>query len=233
MSDKQEEIIEVKEEAQQPETIKLGDAEYSQDELNDLVGLGKIAKEAEEKYNVKIDGIWPKFQQTINENGEFRKKQEEFDKHSEQEQLIKKAGEGVELSESEQIALAAQKIREMGFYTKDDVAKEVSNIMAGRELLDQVNKLVDEQSQVGNPKTNAEELLSYMDENGIKNPSVAYKLRFEKELDEIKASKLGGIKKDQFVTEEGGGTGNKLPRVEPVTRANLTDALSDVLNRES
>jgi hypothetical protein len=213
--------------------IKLGDVEYTQDELNDLVGLGKIAREAEEKYNIKVEGMWPKFQQTINENVKFREQIEESSKAHEQEQIIKKANEGAELSEEEQLKLAADKLRSMGFYTGEDVAKEFANLMAGRELLSDVNKLINEQSEAGNPKTSAEDLLAYMQENGIKNPQSAYKLKFEAELDAIRERKLGESKKDDFPTEGGSAAGMKEPTKNPITRANLTDALSDVLNRQS
>src|SRR4030043_1617793 len=116
MTDKKEEVVEdVKvEEPVEPEKIKLGEEEYTQDELNSLVGLGKIAKEAEDKYNVKVEGIWPKFQQTINENVEFRKREEEAEKAGQEEEITKKAEEGAELTEAEQLELAKTKLKELG-----------------------------------------------------------------------------------------------------------------------
>jgi hypothetical protein len=229
MTDKVEEIKEVVE--TKPETFKVGEEEYTQDQLNDLVGLGKIAREAEEKYNVKVEGIWPKFQQTINENVEFRKAQEEKAKVEETETITKKAAEGAELTEEEQLQLAATKLKSMGFVSKEEINKEVSAILEGRDLLDQTQKFIKDQEVAGNPKVSTEDLLGYMSENGLKKPEIAYKLKFEKELDAIKESKLSGIKKDQFVTESAGG-GIKLPEQKPITRANLTEALSDALNRE-
>jgi len=237
--DKKEDIKEEeKEESTEPEKIKLGEEEYSQDELNDLVGLGKIAKEAEEKYNVKVEGIWPKFQQTINENVEFRKAQEEEEKAKaedtkakEDEEITKKAAEGEELTEEEQLALAATKLKGMGFVSKDEIDKTVNAILEGRDLLGQTKNFIAEQETAGNPKVSAEDLLTFMSDKGIKDPQIAYKIKFEAELDQIKEDKLKGIKKDTFVTEEKGG-GIKLPETKPITRANLTEALSDALNRE-
>jgi hypothetical protein len=210
--------------------IKLGEEEFTQDELNSLVGLGKIAREAEEKYNVKVEGIWPKFQSTINENVEFRKKQEEKEKALADEELNNKPQE--ELTEQEQLKLASLKLKELGFVSRDEIQNEVNNILTGKQLLTDVNSLVEKQSELGNPKTSAEELLTYMSENGLKNPEVAYKIKFEAELDSIKEKKLGSIKKGEFVTDETAGGGIKNPETKPITRNNLSDALSDVLGRE-
>jgi len=231
---KKEDIEEVKEEVETTEEtkIKLGEEEYSQDELNSLVGLGKIAREAEEKYNVKVEGIWPKFQSTINENVEFRKAQEAEEKAREEQDLTKKSQTSEELTEEEQLRLASLKLKELGFISKDDIQSEVNNILTGKQLLSDVNTLVDKQSEAGNPKTSAEDLLTYMSENGLKNPEVAYKIKFEAELDAIKEKKLGSIKKDNFVTDETSGGGIKNPEAKPITKHNLSDALGDVLSRE-
>jgi len=231
---KEEEVQgEIKQEvAGEPEKIKLGDEEFTQDELNSLVGLGKIAREAEEKYNVKVEGIWPKFQQTINENVEFRKKQEEDVKVKDQEDLTTKAQTNQELTEEEQLRLASIKLRELGFVSRDDVLKEVQNVLAGKELLGKVDNLVEEQAKAGFPKTTSEDLLTYMNETGVKDPQAAYKLKFEKEIEAVKEGKLGSIKKDTFVTEESAGAGIKNPQAKPITRHNLNEALSEVLNRE-
>jgi len=212
--------------------IKLGEEEYTQEDLNSLVGLGKIAKEAEEKYNVKIEGIWPKFQQTINENVDFRKQREQEEKAKEEDTLTQKASTDQDLTEEEQLKLASLKLKELGFVSREDVMGEVNNIIAGKQLLSEVDNLVKTQAEAGNPKTSSEELLSYMEANGIKNPVAAYKLKFEDELDQIKEKKIGGIKKDNFVTEEA-GSGNKIPQQKPITRNNLTEALSEVLNQNS
>lgn len=229
----EETVSETSEETQETDKIKLGENEFTQDELTELVGLGRIAKEAEEKYNVKVDGIWPKFQQTINEKIELEKKFEEDKKAKETQELQSKASNQEDLSEEEQLKLASLKLKELGFVSKDDVVKEVDAILAGKQLLSEVETLVSKQAEDGNPKTTSEELLTYMQENGIKNPQVAYKLKFESELDEIKSKKLDSVKKDKFVTDETSGGGIKNPQTKPLTRYNLNEALSEVLSRNN
>jgi len=55
--DDEPEEVEEKEEEKEPETLMIGDEEYKQEDLQRLVGLGKIGQEAEEKYNVKLDKV--------------------------------------------------------------------------------------------------------------------------------------------------------------------------------
>jgi len=65
--DKKDEVEETEEQVEEQaeevveEKITLGENEYSQDELKELVNLGKIGKEAEEKYNTSIDKVWPEY----------------------------------------------------------------------------------------------------------------------------------------------------------------------------
>ena len=42
-----------------PEVIKLGEKEYSQEELSKLVGLGEQAVELETKWDTKLDRLMP------------------------------------------------------------------------------------------------------------------------------------------------------------------------------
>src|SRR3990167_4098217 len=41
--------------------ISVGDQSYSQEELNKLVGLGRIGLEAEEKFSTSLDKVWPEY----------------------------------------------------------------------------------------------------------------------------------------------------------------------------
>ena len=50
-----------KEEVQETEKITIGDQEFGQEELEELVGLGRIGKEAQEKFNTSIDKVYPEF----------------------------------------------------------------------------------------------------------------------------------------------------------------------------
>jgi hypothetical protein len=67
--------------------IKVGEKEYTQDELNTLVGLGQIAQEVETRYNTKIDRVYPEFTKsqqklkTYESEIETLRKEKESSKH--------------------------------------------------------------------------------------------------------------------------------------------------------
>lgn len=49
------------------EKIKLGDKEYTQDELSQLVGVAEKVNSLESQYNTKLDKVWPEFGRSQNE----------------------------------------------------------------------------------------------------------------------------------------------------------------------
>lgn len=207
-----------------PETIKVGEEEYSQDELQKMVGLGKVASELETKWNTDINRLFPEYTKLSQEKKEWQRQQE-----TPAPAVIKNENTG-----EDEVQQAVAKLKELGFISRDDVDREVSSkvmsVLAAKELLSETERLVREQSENGNPKLSSNELLEYMQETGIKRPELAYKAKFEKELDEIKEKKLSGIKPKGIITEDG-GAGAKVPQAKPITRDNITEALSEVLNR--
>ena len=76
-------------ENKEEEKIKLGEQEFSEDELQDLIGAGKKLKEIEEKQGQPVEDIltsWGRRGETI---GELKKKAEEADKLREEIELLK------------------------------------------------------------------------------------------------------------------------------------------------
>src|SRR3990167_5198723 len=84
------------------EKIKIGDDEFTLDEVKDLISKGKFAKEIEEKQNVKLDKVWPGHQELSNKVRDYEKEIENL----KQAKTATKVEEGVELTEAEQIAQA-------------------------------------------------------------------------------------------------------------------------------
>ena len=105
-------------------TFKVGESEYTQDELNVLVEKGKLAKEIEEKQNIKIDKVWPGHQELSNKVRDYEKQIEEL----KQAKTATKVESGVELTEAEQIAQAKTEAKRLGIVTVDDVDSFIKNI---------------------------------------------------------------------------------------------------------
>lgn len=214
-----------------PPTVKVGDKEYSQEELTKVVGLGETALEYETKWNRPIGDFYPDYTQKSQKLAEFEKAQKEV----KDKELAAKAQEG-NLTLEEQKQFALKQARSLGIVTKDtldeEVNKRVEQVLKGREILSETQTILSEAQEEGKPTTTPDKLLVYMNENGIKNAGAAYKLMFEKELDEWKAKKLNGAKDKKIVTQEGSTAGGKTPPPPPeITRENLGEAIRASLSK--
>lgn len=207
--------------------IKVGDAEYSQEELSKLVGLGKTAVALEEKWNTPIENLNSAFTKTSTELKQIREDQE----RAKLLETQKKADAGEQISPEEQEKLVRQELSKYGVLTKAEadeyVSKALGNYMEGQKLLGDVNNVISEAETDGKPKISAEDLLVYMQETGIKNPAKAYKDKFEPELDRIKEEKLKGIKPEGLYTTPTSTAGAKAPQPVTLTKENLSQQLHD------
>jgi hypothetical protein len=217
---------EEKQEEQEPEKIKLGEKEYSQDELSKLVGLGEVASELETKWNTKIDRLYPEFTKKSQQLSEYEAKVKGFEE-SKQKEIETKPQE--QLSPEEQSQLIKQELKKYGVVTTEDFNKLTADFMAGKEILSDIDSLLEEAKSDGKPVTTQQELLNYMSENGVRNPNAAYKLMFESELDAWKEKQLGKIKQPSIESEGSSAAGGKEPTPVKVTRENLGQLLSDAL----
>lgn len=234
MTDKNDDFFagdEPVEASKEPEKIKLGDKEFSQEELTGLVGLGEKAKELEEKWNTKIDRLYPEYTKKAQKLSEYEEKIKSFEEaqtKAEQERLTRQSQEN-QLSPEDQSKLIKQELKKYGVVTAEDVNQYVANFLQGKELLDDISGIMDEAKTDGKSTATRDELLAYMDENGIKNPKAAYKLMFEDELKDWEAKQINKIKKPGLMTEEGSTAGGKQPAPVKVTKENIAQLLSAAL----
>jgi hypothetical protein len=92
---------------------------------------------------------------------------------------------------------------------------------------------VEDYADQGLPKTSTTDLLTYMAENGIKNPDTAYRLMFESEVREKELADLQELKGQKMTTMESGfNTGGKEPPTgpSPRNRTELAKALTDFIS---
>lgn len=211
-----------------PEKVKVGEEEYSQEELSKLVGLGKLAAEAEDKYSTSIDKVWPAYTRTTQENAELKRQLEE----------AKRAERTIDnstlTSDQKEVArrtlydiIGGEPLTKAEF--DEAVDKKVSLRLQAKELLDDIQVTVSEMEEQGLPKTNTDDLLRHMSETGIKNPRKAYKDMFEEELDKIKEAKLQSLKQPGLVTESGSTAGAKQPPTVNITDSNISELLREAL----
>ena len=205
------------------ESFKLGDKEYSQEDLQKLVGLGEMAREAEEKWNTPINKVFPEYTKATQKNKEYEAKIAELQAPKPTENPLPNA----QLT-SEQKEEAKRQLAELGF-GEDQYRRIVREELAAKDLISNVNSIVENQSKIGNPATTSQELLTHMQETGIKDPTKAYKDMFETELDAIKEKKLATIKPQGMVTTEASTAGSKMPTNIKVNRANIAQIVAEAL----
>lgn len=209
------------------EKAKIGEEEYTQDELSHLVGLGKLGREAEEKFNVSLDKVWPNHQRTINEKREL---EEELQRIKAEREESNKPQDGLTEEQRNEVRKQLKEIYGDEPLTKKDFEQYYVTRRQAEKLIDEVESLVTKHKEEGNPATTVDDLLKYMEENGVRNPNAAYKLMFENELDAIKEKKLSSIKQNGIVTQNTSSAGGKQPEPVKITRDNLNSLITGRLS---
>lgn len=218
------------EQTQEVEKIKVGEKEYSQEELSHLVGLGEVGAELESKWNTKIDRLYPEFTKATQEREDYRKKVEEY----ETSRTKAKVAAGEELSPEEAQKQALAEAEKLGLVHAGNVYQFVDAYLQARDMKEEAEAIITEAEETGKPKTTTQELFAYMDQTGIKNVGLAYKSKFENELDAWKQKQLDGIKSGNMETLDASRAGSKQP--EPVKLDNLDSlsaAMKSYFNRAS
>lgn len=225
--DKPSEQPEEKQVEEVSEKIKIGEEEFDPEELKDLVGKGKFAKEVEEKSNTKLDRVWPEYTRATQELKALKEEKEAWQR---QQSSLKPQSE---LTEDETIQQAKEQAKKLGLLTVDDVNEKVNAYVEQREkakeILNSCTKLEGEfDGKDGRPKFETQSMLEFMRDEGIKDPAKAYKLKYENEIDQWKDQQIAGAKKKGIYTESGLG-GNKEPPVVKLNKDNLMEALTESL----
>ena len=220
-------------EIQAVEKIKLGEDEYTQDELRRYVELGKIGVEAEEKYNTKLDKVWPEFSKKSNELKEAQDRLEQL-----QGQIEQKVETG-EKTPTEGIEEARQAAKKLGIVTDDafeefmgkSFRKYYMQERSAERLLDEAKSLESKiDGSDGRPKFDTEKVLTFMSENsGFKDINKAYEAMYPQEMAEWRANKILEGKKRGIVTQE--DTQDKRPEQVKVTKGNLKDLIAEIINQ--
>jgi len=213
--------------------IKVGDAEYTQEEINSMVGVAKQVSETEKRYNTRLDRVWP----------EYGRSQQRIKELETELESARKPKVEVPADEAQQIEEAKRAAKKLGILTKDDLTElgivtrnDFDNYYrVQREterILDEAGDLEKEiDGNDGRPPFKKEEILEYMQETGVRNMEVAYKLKYETQLDAWKDSKLGSAKKAGINTmqSQGSGSGNKKPADIKITKDNLNALVQEAL----
>lgn len=224
--------------------IKLGEHEYTQEELNELVGYGSKYKEFQEKFDTDPEKAWRSYGQVTQELKDYKSKAARLDEVEKELRTIKnQSPQGRDGAYSEEQIRAAKAelkkldvvtkedmadlLKEYGFVKADEVGRKVDQTLATRDLVKQFDELEGKyDGKDGRPKFDKETMVSYMERNGLSDPEKAYNLKFQEELAEYRAQKIIEAKYPQMVTGTKGG-GKKEPQRITVTKDNMKQLLQE------
>lgn len=224
----QEDKVEDQQQEEQVTNIKLGEKEYSQEELQRLVGLGEQAVELESRWDTKIDRLMPEFSRSREELKSLRAQIES----QAQTKIEQKEEQGGDLSEEEKAKIIRAELKKYGAMFEEDFEDKYLQRRSGEKLLERTQEVITKATSQGLPNISVEELLTYMaDPENPKNPEKAYKLMFEKQIKEQEMAKLQSIKPAGIWAESSSTAGAKQPNQVAITKDNLGSLLDEVLTR--
>lgn len=209
------------------EKIKLGEREFTQEEIDRRLSLSDIAIEAEEKWNTKIDTLFPAYSKSQNDKKELEAKIAEYE--SARAATVNAESTPDEITEGKKILK-----EKFGMVDMDEAKQIFNNLLstdkATDKLLGKTRELETKlDGKDGRPSFNTQNVLAYMAEQGIKDPEIAYKLIHESEIDAWKETQLGKAKTPGLVTESSSTAGAKTPTIVKIDRNNLIEALKEVI----
>jgi hypothetical protein len=215
-----------------PSKLRIGDEEFDPEEAQKLIALGKMGREVEEKYNTRLDRVYPEYTKATQELASIRKEREE----AERQALQQKQDQGSELTPEERKRLAREQARELGILTEDSYSerfdRDYAERRAGEKLVDTVNDLVKDASDKGIKTTNVQ-ILEFMQQEGLKNPKTAFELMHKDAIRSWEAEELRKSRPNGIVTESSSTAGAKSPEPVKYTRTNLLDSVLESLNNGS
>lgn len=205
-----------------PEKIKIGDEELTLEEAQELVKLGKLGREAEKKYNTKLENVWPDYGKTKNELKKLREEAEAAQKP-----------QTAPTNEEEQVRRIKEEAKKYGLMTADDFDRYFAERMSAKALVDNCKNFEGEvDGKDGRPKFVMQDILEYMRDTGLRDPMIAYKNKFETELDAWKEEQLKKAKSPGLVTEGSTSAGGKQAKQPKVTSENFDEMLGSALRGE-
>jgi len=217
--------------------IKVGEVEYEQQELDELVSLGKLGREMQTKYNTDFQKVWPEYTRTTQELKTARQAQEELENLKRQQVQARETGEGLDPTA---VAKAKEAARKLGLILDEDIDSKVETKFRGwyqreraaERLLDDCKTYEGKiDGKDGRPAFRSEEILQYMADTGIKDPQLAYKAKYEPQLDAWKEQQLGRVKRSGMSTIREGGA-MKSPKEVKIDNSNVDELMAQALRGE-
>ncbi len=208
--------------ANEPETFTIGDKQYTQEELNNLVSLGEKAAIIE-KDNGGLDKVMTDWGRTRAELGDLRKKVAEFE--SRDQATRAQAGQ---LTRDEILAKIQEEASSVGLVTAKNAPEIIEQIVESNELKRYTDDLVDELADM-NIEADRDVVIRFMDAADISDPQEAIEKLYGPQIKMWQEQELAKGKPDDWATNTVGGAGSyKLPDGVKINRETSQEDLINV-----
>lgn len=201
------------------QTFKIGEKEFSLEEIQGLIADGEQKREYESKYNTTFDNAWSAYGRGQNKIKEL---EEELSKVKE-----------VKPTDTEEIDLD-QEFKKRGYLTREETEKLFEEKQQYQQTIMSIaNQFVSLEKEFngadGRPKFDKQEILTYMEEHpGLLDPKQAYEMKNLDALASWKAKKL--TETPEFDRPNEGNTAtDKTPVPIKIDRNNVDSALREAL----
>lgn len=222
-----------------PSNIVINGQEYSPEEAQDFIETGRKAREYEQKWNVKLDSVWPEYGKTRESLKSLE--QERDAARAELDEF--KAKQQAQVETPADVQAAKEAARKLGLVLNEDLGKE--GYVKTTDLDEWYAKKTQEQEAVKSVLAEADKLASEINATGVpvkfnKKAVLAYasaygKTDLREAYEEMNAEELAPWKEAQLASKKGsslrtlGTGGKKAPEDVRVTNDNVRDLLHETL----
>lgn len=208
----------------------IGDKEYTQDQLNDLVTKGNQLNDIEARFNTKIDKVVPDYTRASQEAAELRKWKQE----REQQDLDARAAQG-NLSQEELIRKAKMEAQTIGLMTDENTPQLIRTEIERVRLDDAVDVEIDNLKEMGidaNPAVIKRYMASMdADESGRVSLDEAISQIYGPQIKIYQEAELNKAKPEGMYSEGNSNAGGyRLPPDTKVTDDNIGALLTEAIN---
>lgn len=226
--------------SQAPLKVTINGQDYDVTEAQEFIDKGKKTKELEEKYNTKLDNVWPEYNQKSQVLKERERELEEARKQLAEFQ----SKQTREIETPQDVTQAREAAKKLGIVLDDDLSKsgyvkqdDLDKWYEGRktqeqqsaQVLDQAGKLETEiDGSDGRPRFKKNVVLSYMAQFGKTDMKEAYEEIYADELKPWKDAQIKAQQAKALKTMSGGGVKN--PTDPKVNDSNLKEMLKEALS---
>jgi hypothetical protein len=222
-----------------PLKVIINGQEFDPTEAQELIDTGRKTREMEEKWNTKLDNVWPEYGKSREQLKTYESELTEA--RSQLAEFNKKKEEGVEtkqdVSEAQEAArklgiVLAPDLDKAGYVKRDDLDAYFQKKEAEKSAVDQILSRADSLEKEidgtdGRPKFNKRAVLAYAGAYKIQDLQQAYDEMNEDSIKPWKEQQIASQKAKGLKTLKGGDS--KSPKEPKINNDNLKEALRESL----